>query len=107
MTRQRITVLGATGSVGTNTLDVIARHPDHFEVFALGAARQVEPLLAQCAQFRPRFAVMADAAARYLSIADQSYWPGPLCNWPQVNTASEPIAPAVGYFAVKLVLRQS
>jgi 1-deoxy-D-xylulose 5-phosphate reductoisomerase len=63
MTRQRITVLGATGSIGTNTLDVIARHPDRFEVFALSAARQVEPLLAQCAQFRPRFAVMADAAA--------------------------------------------
>ena len=63
MTRQRITVLGATGSIGTNTLDVIARHPDRFEVFALSAARQVEPLLAQCAQFRPRVAVMADAAA--------------------------------------------
>ena len=63
MTRQRITVLGATGSIGTNTLDVIARHSDRFEVFALSAARQVEPLLAQCAQFRPRFAVMADATA--------------------------------------------
>ena len=59
--RQRITVLGSTGSVGKNTLDVIARHPERFEVFALSAATQVDLLLAQCAQFRPRYAVMASA----------------------------------------------
>ncbi len=63
MKRQRITVLGSTGSIGTNTLDVIARHPERFEVFALSAARQVDAMLAQCAQFRPLFAVMADDAA--------------------------------------------
>lgn len=63
MTLQRVTVLGSTGSIGTNTLDVIARHPGRYEVFALSAARQVEPLLRQCAQFRPRFAVMVDEAA--------------------------------------------
>ncbi len=63
MTVQRITVLGSTGSVGASTLDVIARHPERFEVFALSAARQVEALLAQCASLRPRFAVMADEAA--------------------------------------------
>ena len=68
MKRQRITVLGSTGSIGTNTLDVIARHPERFEVFALSAARQVDAMLAQCAQFKPRFAVMADeAAARQLA----------------------------------------
>jgi 1-deoxy-D-xylulose-5-phosphate reductoisomerase len=54
MTKQRITVLGSTGSVGANTLDVVARHPDRFEVFALSAATKVDLLLAQCAQFRPR-----------------------------------------------------
>ena len=59
--RQRITVLGSTGSVGVNTLDVISRHPDRFEVFALSAATRVEELLAQCSRFRPRFAVMASA----------------------------------------------
>ncbi len=59
--RQRITVLGSTGSIGTSTLDVIARHPARFEVFALGAATQVERMLQQCAQFQPRFAVMASA----------------------------------------------
>ena len=57
--KQRVTVLGSTGSVGANTLDVIARHPDRFEVFALSAATRVDEMLAQCAQFRPRFAVMA------------------------------------------------
>jgi 1-deoxy-D-xylulose-5-phosphate reductoisomerase len=56
---QRITVLGSTGSIGTNTLDVIARHPDRFSVFALSAATRVEPMLAQCARFRPRYAVMS------------------------------------------------
>lgn len=57
--RQRITVLGSTGSVGANTLDVIARHPGRFEVFALSAASQVDLMLQQCMQFSPRFAVMA------------------------------------------------
>ncbi|MEO7391771.1 MAG: 1-deoxy-D-xylulose-5-phosphate reductoisomerase [Ramlibacter sp.] len=55
----RITVLGSTGSVGANTLDVVSRHPDRFEVFALSASRQVDLMLRQCAQFRPQFAVMA------------------------------------------------
>ena len=59
MMKQRITVLGSTGSIGTSTLDVVARHPDRFEVFALSAATQVGLMLAQCAQFRPRYAVMA------------------------------------------------
>lgn len=58
---QRVTVLGSTGSVGVSTLDVIARHPGRFEVFALSAATKVDELLAQCARFSPRFAVMASA----------------------------------------------
>ncbi|UCV01392.1 1-deoxy-D-xylulose-5-phosphate reductoisomerase [Acidovorax radicis] len=59
--KQRLTVLGSTGSIGTSTLDVLARHPDRFEVFALSAATQVDLILAQCARFQPRFAVMASA----------------------------------------------
>lgn len=66
--KQRITILGSTGSVGVNTLDVIARHPDRFEVFALSAATQVDLMLAQCAQFKPRFAVMVhEPQARLLA----------------------------------------
>lgn len=73
MTRQRLTVLGSTGSIGTNTLDVVARHPDRFEVFALSASTQVDLMSAQCARFRPRFAVMASAPhARLLAEKLQS-----------------------------------
>ena len=59
--RQRLAVLGSTGSIGVNTLDVVARHPDRFEVVALTAATQVDTMLAQCVQFEPRVAVMASA----------------------------------------------
>lgn len=59
--RQFVTVLGSTGSIGTSTLDVIARHPDRYRVFALTAATQVDVLLAQCQSFEPRYAVMASA----------------------------------------------
>ena len=58
ITKKRITVLGSTGSVGVNTLDVVASHPERFEVFALSAATQTDLMLAQCARFKPRYAVM-------------------------------------------------
>ncbi len=59
MSRLRLAVLGSTGSIGTSTLDVAARHPERFEVVALTAATQVDAMLAQCARFRPRVVVMA------------------------------------------------
>ena len=58
-----ITVLGATGSIGVNTLDVVARHPDKFRVEALTANTSVTKLAEQCLRFSPRFAVMVDADA--------------------------------------------
>lgn len=58
-----ITILGATGSIGLSTLDVIARHPSRFKVFALTANHSVDKLLQQCLQFQPRYAVMADEAS--------------------------------------------
>jgi 1-deoxy-D-xylulose-5-phosphate reductoisomerase len=58
---QKITILGSTGSIGVNTLDVLSLHPDRFEVFALSAAVQVDLMLAQCRRFKPVFAVMASA----------------------------------------------
>ena len=58
-----LTVLGSTGTIGVNTLDVVARHPDRFEVFALTGATQVDRMLAQCRAHRPRFAVMSEPAA--------------------------------------------
>ena len=58
-----ITILGSTGSIGVNTLDVIKRHSDRFRVTALCASRNVERMADQCAAFNPQFAVMADADA--------------------------------------------
>ena len=63
MSVSTITVLGSTGSIGTNTLDVLSRHPDRFRVFALTASSQVELMLAQCRAFSPRYAVMTQAPA--------------------------------------------
>lgn len=57
--KQTLTVLGSTGSIGTSTLDVVARHPDRFDIFALSAATQTELMLSQCQRFKPSFAVMA------------------------------------------------
>jgi len=60
---QRITILGATGSIGVSTLDVIARHPDRYSVYALTAHSRVEELASQCIEFRPARAVVGSAAA--------------------------------------------
>jgi 1-deoxy-D-xylulose-5-phosphate reductoisomerase len=61
--RQRITVLGATGSIGLSTLDVIARHPERYEVFALTGFSRLPELESLCMVHRPQFAVVADAPA--------------------------------------------
>ena len=61
--KRRITILGSTGSIGTNTLDVIRAHPERFEVVALTAAKQVERLAEQCVEFKPRVAVVSDAGS--------------------------------------------
>ncbi|AOY88213.1 1-deoxy-D-xylulose-5-phosphate reductoisomerase [Marinobacter salinus] len=63
MVARRITILGATGSIGLNTLDVIRRHPDRFSVYALTAGTRAEELASLCREFRPDVAVMADPAA--------------------------------------------
>ncbi len=60
---QRITILGATGSIGVSTLDVLARHPERYSVYALSAHGKVEELAAQCEQFRPARAVVGSAVA--------------------------------------------
>ncbi len=62
-TRQRVCVLGATGSVGGTTLAVIARHPERFEVFALTAHARIDALIAQCVVWKPRFAAVPTRGA--------------------------------------------
>ncbi len=65
---KRLAILGSTGSIGTHTLDVVASHPDQFEVTALAAGNNVELLQEQVRRFRPRFvAVAGEAAARALA----------------------------------------
>ena len=60
--KQRVAILGSTGSIGVSTLEVLSLHPERFEVFALTASTQVDKLLQQCVQYRPSFAVMASQA---------------------------------------------
>lgn len=61
MSARVLCVLGATGTIGVNTLNVVAQHPGRFEIFALTGATQVERLFQQCVQFRPKFAVIQTA----------------------------------------------
>lgn len=60
---QNVAIFGATGTIGTHTLDVIARHPDRFRAFALTAHSSVDAMLRQCLDFNPEYAVMLEADA--------------------------------------------
>jgi 1-deoxy-D-xylulose-5-phosphate reductoisomerase len=64
MPQRKLTILGSTGSIGTSTLDVVARHPGRFGVFALSANSKAAQLVEQCRQFRPRFAVIVEDSMR-------------------------------------------
>ena len=65
---QQLTILGSTGTIGVNTLDVISQHPNRFAVFALTANKNVDALFNQCQKFSPQYAVMLeDQAAEKLS----------------------------------------
>jgi 1-deoxy-D-xylulose-5-phosphate reductoisomerase len=62
LSHQNVTVLGATGSIGVSTLDVMRRHPDRYRAFALCAHSQIDKLFEQCREFRPDYAVVRDGA---------------------------------------------
>jgi 1-deoxy-D-xylulose-5-phosphate reductoisomerase len=105
---QSITILGATGSIGVSTLDVLARHPDKYTVFALTAHSRVEELAEQCARFRPARAVVGSAsAAKQLSAllqergvrCDVGYGEAALCEVaaaPETDTVMAAIVGAAG-----------
>jgi 1-deoxy-D-xylulose-5-phosphate reductoisomerase len=63
MKKQRLTILGSTGSVGASALDVVARHRERFEIVALAARQQTDALFRQCLEFQPKIAALLDAAA--------------------------------------------
>jgi len=67
---QNVTILGSTGTVGAQTLDVIARHPQRYQVYALTANTNVSVLLKQCLEFKPKYAVLLDEAAA-ATLADE------------------------------------
>lgn len=71
---QSITILGATGSIGLSTLDVLARHADRYRVYALTAHHRIDALAEQCLRFRPEVAVVgtADGAKRLAYLLDQA-----------------------------------
>ena len=103
-----ITVLGATGSIGVSTLDVVARHPDRYAVFALTAHRQVDKLYEQCLVHRPAYAVVeraedASALQSRLDAAecrcDVLHGPAALCDVasaPEVDAVMAAIVGAAG-----------
>ena len=95
-----VTLLGSTGSIGLSTLDVIARHPGRFRVIALTANNNVEKLAAQCLQFQPRYAVMADAdAADRLALLLQQSAPDV-----DVLSGAEGLVRVAGHEAVDFVM---
>lgn len=59
----QVTLLGATGSIGSSTLDVVARHPERYQVYALTANTNVDAMFSLCKQWKPRYAVMKDAVS--------------------------------------------
>lgn len=63
---QYVTILGSTGTIGQQTLDVISQHPERYGVFALAAHSNVDTMLQQCATYKPRYAVMQDKDAAQL-----------------------------------------
>jgi 1-deoxy-D-xylulose-5-phosphate reductoisomerase len=83
LSRQRLAILGSTGSIGVSTLDVVARHPEHFEVIGLTAHHRMAELAAQCLNVRPKVAVVpaqaqADELRRLLgrALPDLEVWLG-------------------------------
>ena len=104
-----LTILGSTGSIGTSTLDVVARHPDRFKVWALTASRQVDLMLAQCRQFSPQRVVMvqpdaaqelrtrlADAGMGSIEVCDGLAALDEVASAPEVDAVMAAIVGAVG-----------
>ena len=117
MSPQILTILGATGSIGRSTLDVVARHPEFFSVFALTGGTQLELLAEQCVKFKPRFAVVlsenaaTDLRARLLANASQTevlVGAEALCDVaraPEVTTVMAAIVGAAGLLSAMAAAR--
>lgn len=100
MSIQQVTVLGATGSIGVSTLDVLARHPDRYSVFALTADRKWQILATQCLQHNPRYAVLNDEAAA-IALAEELRRQG--CKT-EVLQGADALAQVAGHADVHVVM---
>jgi 1-deoxy-D-xylulose-5-phosphate reductoisomerase len=106
MSVRNLTILGATGTIGVNTLDVVARHPERFRVIALSGQHQIERLAEQCRCFRPRYAVVltedrADALRARLADVDVEVLAGAralehIASLPEVDSVMAAIVGAAG-----------
>lgn len=104
----KITLLGSTGSIGTNTLDVVRQNPGRFTVHALVAGRNIETLISQILEFHPSLAVLADEDALQvlrLRLMDSGY---PRRQWPELGTGPKAMieaatAPEVGFVMSAIV----
>jgi 1-deoxy-D-xylulose-5-phosphate reductoisomerase len=110
---QALTILGATGSIGVSTLDVVARHPDRYRVYALTGHTRVAELAEQCIRFRPDVAVVgsADAAARLSSLlreanvrTEVAYGDQALCDVASAAECTSVMAAIVGAAGLKPTL---
>jgi 1-deoxy-D-xylulose-5-phosphate reductoisomerase len=98
-----LTLLGSTGSIGVNTLDVVRRNPHLYRIHALAAGRNVDAILQQIIEFRPDFAVLATAQAIDSLAAALSDSGLPRPNWPElafgpaalIRAATSPVADMV------------
>jgi 1-deoxy-D-xylulose-5-phosphate reductoisomerase len=100
----KITVLGSTGSIGTNTLDVVRQNPGRFSVHALVAGRNVETLISQILEFHPSLVVLADEDALhalYLLLTDSGY---PRSQWPELGTGLQAMTTAATAPEVSFVM---
>ena len=100
MSVQQVTVLGATGSIGVSTLDVLARHPDRYSVFALTADRKWQVLATQCLEHHPRYAVINDESGAR-ALADELRKQG--CKT-EVLQGEEALAQVAGHADVDVVM---
>jgi 1-deoxy-D-xylulose-5-phosphate reductoisomerase len=103
-----ITILGSTGSIGSNTLDVVRRHRGRFQVFALAAGKNLDVLRSQILEFRPKAVVVADASTLdrlQCSLANSAL---PRRDWPELAAGREALvaaatAPEVGFVMSAIV----
>jgi 1-deoxy-D-xylulose-5-phosphate reductoisomerase len=86
---RRITVLGSTGSIGTNTLDVIRQNRESFQVFALAAGQNTARLLEQITEFRPSAVAVSSEAARARLLAALAQSNLPKAEWPDLQTGRQ------------------